>query len=280
MAVIHIHTGVPTSPKHAPLSDAAFRLWTHALCWSKEHLTDGFIPAAMLLPLHPKGPKVVAELLASIVLGKGPLWHEVEGGYQVHDYAEWQETKARVQDRRQQWRDRQSRSRVNPSVTPPPVTPSVTAGVTRDTRVSHAESPSDGSGSGSGLTDPLPNGRVSADADVQALFDAWNTLTTPPLPRCRELTKDRRIQIRRRLKERPLADWLTAMRKIEASAFCRGESDRGKWRADLDWLIANTKNIVKVVEGRYDDIIDDVEPDDPAYDLSKPYVPKLRPSDW
>lgn len=140
---MNLHTGIQSSPKHAMLSDAAFRLWTHALCWSKEHLTDGFLPSKMLPTFHPKAAKHAPELLREVLPGTGPLWHAVEGGYAIHDYAQWQETKDRVQERRQSWRDRQSKKRDG-------VTPIVTAGVTRDSRECHADSPSDGSGGGRG----------------------------------------------------------------------------------------------------------------------------------
>lgn len=145
MAVVEVHTGIITSPKHAVLSDGAFRLWAHGLCWSKEHLTDGFIPAVTLPVLHPKAPRFLPELLRTLVPGKGPLWHEAEGGFLIHDYEQWQETKGRVQERRQQWRDRQSRKRDN-AVSHA----GVTHGVTRESPVSHANSPSDGSGGGRG----------------------------------------------------------------------------------------------------------------------------------
>ncbi len=148
MAFVDVHTGIPSSPKHAPLSDAAFRLWMHALCWSKEHLTDGFIPAAMLPTLHPRGRKVVTELLAVMVPDKGPLWHEVEGGYRIHDYAEWQETKDRVQERRQQWRERKSRSRVTLMPIMPDVTRDTMRDTMRDSREIHGVIPSDVRGRG------------------------------------------------------------------------------------------------------------------------------------
>ena len=43
----------------------------------------------------------------------------------------------------------------------------------------------------------------------------------------------------------------TAFTKIEESEFCKGNNDR-RWRASFDWLIANDTNIVKVLEGKYD----------------------------
>lgn len=39
--------------------------------------------------------------------------------------------------------------------------------------------------------------------------------------------------------------------KMEASKFCRGDNKRG-WKATFDWLFANEKNWVKVLEGNYD----------------------------
>ena len=39
--------------------------------------------------------------------------------------------------------------------------------------------------------------------------------------------------------------------KINASAFCTGNNDRG-WKADFDWFFTNGNNWVKVSEGKYD----------------------------
>jgi hypothetical protein len=154
VATITIHTGVPTSPKHRPLSDGAFRLWTHALCWSKEHLTDGFIPSAMLEALHPRGAKFCGELLATLVPGKGPLWHAVEGGYAIHDYGEWQDCKDKVQDRRRQWREKKARQRGDS----PGVSPGDTKGDTKGESLGESRE-GVGSGSGRGVkTPPTPTG--------------------------------------------------------------------------------------------------------------------------
>ncbi len=40
-------------------------------------------------------------------------------------------------------------------------------------------------------------------------------------------------------------------RKAQSSSFCTGQNDRG-WKADFDWLL-NESNLVKVLEGKYDD---------------------------
>jgi hypothetical protein len=105
MATVNLHTGIMTSPKHTPLSDSAMRLWLNGLLWSKEHLTDGFIPDANLSDLHRQASRHVGELLRVAMPGKQPLWHKVEGGYQIHDYADWQDSAESVQTRRRKWRD-------------------------------------------------------------------------------------------------------------------------------------------------------------------------------
>lgn len=84
-----------------------------------------------------------------------------------------------------------------------------------------------------------------------ALQRVWNTLTTPPIPRCQELSSSRRRHVKARLTERPLAAWEAICQRIEQSPFCRGENDRG-WLATFDWLVGSPDVAVKVLEGKYD----------------------------
>jgi hypothetical protein len=97
------------------------------------------------------------------------------------------------------------------------------------------------------------DGAAALAADgVVAFVDAWNRITALPIPRCRDATTKRKRHIRARLTERPLTEWETVMERIQASAFCRGENDRG-WRASIDWLTGAPDVAVKVLEGTYDD---------------------------
>lgn len=84
----------------------------------------------------------------------------------------------------------------------------------------------------------------------QALMDAWNAVTTPPIPRCIALSRKRRGHARNRLKEAPLEEWLDVFRHIETSPFCRGENDRG-WVATFDWVMEQPDVRLKVLEGKY-----------------------------
>ena len=55
------------------------------------------------------------------------------------------------------------------------------------------------------------------------------------------------------MREPAFADnWPEIITKVAESAFCTGHNDRG-WEADIDWLLENDENYVKVLEGKYDD---------------------------
>jgi hypothetical protein len=104
-------------------------------------------------------------------------------------------------------------------------------------------------GLGSGVLGDTPEVPASAPRiRAQDLVDLWNATTTPPIPKCRELTEERRAKIRIRLAKRPqLAEWREAFEAIEGNPYCRGQNDR-QWLANLDWIIRNDTNVVKVLE--------------------------------
>ena len=81
----------------------------------------------------------------------------------------------------------------------------------------------------------------------------WKT-HCPSLPQIRELTRKRKDKIKARLKEHPdLAWWMHVFSLIEASDFCKGNGSTG-WKATFDWIIENSDNAVKVIEGKYSNI--------------------------
>lgn len=85
--------------------------------------------------------------------------------------------------------------------------------------------------------------------NYQAIVDAYNSLCTD-LPSVRSLTDKRKRAIRARLKDYSIDDFTTAFKKAQQSDFLSGRN--GKWNgANFDWLL-NENNIVKVLEGNYD----------------------------
>lgn len=88
------------------------------------------------------------------------------------------------------------------------------------------------------------------DKKLTPLAILWNTICTNS-PKVLQVSKQRREKELLRLKERPLSEWEKVFVKIAASNFCSGQNDR-KWWATYDWIIRNTDNAIKVLEGKYD----------------------------
>ena len=80
---------LPQNPKLRSVSDHARWTYISAICYSGHHLTDGFIPDSMLLLLD--GTKRIATAL----VGAG-LWEKVPGGWHIHDYEEYNRTRAQA----------------------------------------------------------------------------------------------------------------------------------------------------------------------------------------
>ena len=73
------------------------------------------------------------------------------------------------------------------------------------------------------------------------------------LPPWKKITKSRRKKLSTRWGEHPdMKEWREAFVKIKASGFCKGKGPHN-WVATFDWLIQNDRNILKVLEGNYDD---------------------------
>ena len=96
-----------------------------------------------------------------------------------------------------------------------------------------------------------PEALAAPVATPQQLVDAWNTCAPKLLP-ARELSPSRLRVIQQRLRERAdLTFWESLFKRMNASAFCRGQNKQD-WTADLDFALRPDK-IASVLEGRYDD---------------------------
>jgi hypothetical protein len=60
-----------------------------ALCYSNEYLTDGFVPR-----------EVISDPVAAKALVRVGLWETAKGGYMIHDYADYQPSKAEIEAKR------------------------------------------------------------------------------------------------------------------------------------------------------------------------------------
>ena len=94
---------------------------------------------------------------------------------------------------------------------------------------------------------PPPPARAGSPAD---LVRAWND-HRGPLPEAKGLSQSRLRHAKARLADvSDLERWAEAIRRVAASPFCRGESERG-WRATFDWLL-QPDTLNRIEEGKYD----------------------------
>jgi hypothetical protein len=152
----------------------------------------------------------------------------IDGGYLVLNFIKYREKDSTLKERQKRWRERQKIRNAN-----------ALQGQRNALHVTIAEAEAEAEASTT---------RASVPSD---LVDAWNAITTPPIPRCAKLSHLRDTHVRARLQERPLEEWRDIIARIEASAFCRGTNDRG-WLATFDWLVKNDETAVRVLEGKYD----------------------------
>lgn len=127
-------------------------------------------------------------------------------------------------------------------------------------REHHAQPHGSTNGSTNGGTTKNKNVKnVKKERDILSLsrsvVDHWNTHTDPSQPYglspVLSVTRERAARLENRLAERLFAErWKEAIDIMAESDLFNGRGDRG-WRASIDWLIANSTNYVKVLEGTY-----------------------------
>ncbi len=99
MGWVKLDDGFPDHPKMLRVGDRAFRFHILALCWSSRQLTDGFIPAS-----YGGRPNDLLELT------EAGLLEPVDGGYQIHDYLDYNPSRERVLSDRAAARERSAKA--------------------------------------------------------------------------------------------------------------------------------------------------------------------------
>jgi len=82
---------------------AAVGLWTLAISWSNRRLTDGFVPTDRVLSLG--GTPAIADLLVA-----AGLFDQADGGYVIHDFLTFNESREHVESRREADRNRKRKA--------------------------------------------------------------------------------------------------------------------------------------------------------------------------
>lgn len=96
-----------------------------------------------------------------------------------------------------------------------------------------------------------PGGETRDSVDYDAWRSAYET-NASKLPKMRLIGDKRKAAVRSMLKQGiTIDDFAEACRKADRSSFLLGGGSTG-WRASADWMF-NATNIVKILEGNYDD---------------------------
>jgi hypothetical protein len=82
-------------PKVLATDADALGLWVVAGAWSSAHLTDGFLPDHALPRLLPDSATLARKLITA------GLWRKVRGGYQFHDWSDFQPASSDVRAMRE-----------------------------------------------------------------------------------------------------------------------------------------------------------------------------------
>lgn len=120
MAWVRIDDGAWDHPKQLQAGPMAVALWMWGLCYCSRHLTDGTIPTAALVTSGV--PKAATEAGKLVAAG---LWERADDAYVVHDYDDYNPSRAQVERRRKasetrlrEWRKRRGNAHGNAHETP------------------------------------------------------------------------------------------------------------------------------------------------------------------
>jgi uncharacterized protein YdaU (DUF1376 family) len=97
---------------------------------------------------------------------------------------------------------------------------------------------------------PKSSKQPSSDAvdydEVMRIFNA----VCPQLPEVKKMTDTRKAAVRGRAKEWGLESIGAVFQLTAESRFLNGETGRGEWKADFDWIM-KPANFIKILEGNY-----------------------------
>lgn len=112
MGWVRLDDNFADHPKVIALSDSAFRTYIVSLCYSNRQLTDGYIPLAVYDRIGKKGDgaDLVDADLWEVVAGN-VISEDLITGYQIRSYDEYQPTRDKVEEKREQAKERLRRYR-------------------------------------------------------------------------------------------------------------------------------------------------------------------------
>jgi hypothetical protein len=115
MVWVRVDDDFPQHPKARKAGPVGMALWLAGLCYSSHYLTDGLVPVEVLSGLLPLEKKELTRTVDKLVFSG--LWSVAEGGYEIHDYLDYQSSRTEVlteRERVRKWRENKKRTRTEP----------------------------------------------------------------------------------------------------------------------------------------------------------------------
>lgn len=267
MNYVKTYTSVPRHRKFIQVGPAASWLWLCGNCYCQDGLTNGFIPDTALPFLGVTDPRPLVALLVA-----ARLWDETNDGWLVHDYLDHNRSAKQVRtilkERRNAGkaggvasgasRKQKAKSKHNDSL-------KQVASHASGHDVANSKQLDEANAKQMSNPDQIRSDQISTKEEIvpesepeaplsihcpEDLRLLWNEVTTPPIPRCKNLDDaTRRRSVVARLQDRGFEGMREVFTGINALPFLRGDNDRG-WLASFDWAL-KPANITKVLEGNY-----------------------------
>lgn len=234
-------------PKIAGVGPLGLAMWVAGLAYCNRNLTDGFIPAAKARTLidwtqtdgngvcwqigltldgslASRGIDVTSDLVIETLVDAG-AWHEVNGGYEVHDYLDYQPSREQVEREREEGKRRAAKSREKRSA---------------KVRPNFAVT------SGDPVPVPVPQSESKDSPWIGEIGKVWDAyLKHHPSAK---LTRERRDLIGRRIKAYPVEVLVAAIEGNHRSPYHCGENPGGKKYHDLGLILRDADKIERFAE--------------------------------
>lgn len=281
MTWVRLDDSFADHPKIVAAGPIAALIHIRALCYASRYLTNGFIPDAAAPGLVTGLERLSVEYATApsravgwvdqatdcdwiAVLLREKLWEKRNGGYLIHDYLDYNPSRAEIMKLR----------RIKAKVGRAGGLASAQARAQATAQQPGSEGSNSPSPSPSPLlkerkrsnTSPRPAAEEPTSRKVfwpspSALVELYNTETPDECPAVTKLSPARQKKARAAIDAFPDREWWVALcRRARSSRFLRGlkpSPGHEGFVMDFDWLLSKGKdgseNAVKVAEGRYDD---------------------------
>ncbi len=192
---VKLDDGMPEHPKVEALSDNAFRAFICSIAYSGRQLTDGYLPAQVA---HRYANGSLGELTDS------GLWEIVEGGYVVHDYLEYQRSKADVLELREARKEAGAKGgKASSRAKDKQVLEQTPSKTQAEQDVSLVQ--------GSSVSEPRALAEVPLSSDIQLVYDYWREKRSRGRANYDRISPARRTKIQTRLREFTAAELCAAI---------------------------------------------------------------------